>query len=415
MDPMHLGRLDGADDRTRRPGSRWRAAVVAAALVLGSRGAGGAADVGEAGLAAKELLGKRLFEDASLSEPAGQSCASCHASGVAFADPDTSRPTSKGVRAGLFGNRNTPMASYAMFAPDFHYDKTEGHYVGGQFLDGRAATLELQAQQPFLNPVEMANPNRETVVAKVRDGAHAKLFREVFGAAAFDDADAAYARISEAIAAFERTAAFAPFTSKFDYYVKGRAALTAQELRGLELYNAEDKGNCAACHPSTSPDGGKTAALFTDFTYDNLGVPRNPDNPFYALAPEFNPAGRRFVDLGLGGRADLPTDANAEKGKFKVPSLRNIAITGPYMHNGYFKDLKAVVQFYNDRDVRPVCANATWTRESEAQAQQCWPRPEVEANVNADELGRLGLSDTEVDDIVAFMKTLTDGYLPPAK
>jgi len=393
---------------------RRQAVAVGVALVLASCADGRAADPAEAGLRTKELLGKRLFEDTSLSEPAGQSCASCHAAGVAFADPDTSKPTSKGVRPGLFGNRNAPMASYAMFSPDFRYDAAEGLYVGGQFLDGRASTLEQQAQQPFLNPVEMANPSREAVVAKVRNGAHAQLFREVFGAGAFDDVDAAYEKVAEAIAAFERTSAFAPFTSKFDYYVQGHVQLTAQEQRGLELFNAEDKGNCAACHPSTSADG-KTPALFTDFTYDNLGVPRNPDNPFYALGPGFNPAGNGFVDLGLGGRADLPTDASAERGKFKVPSLRNIAITGPYMHNGYFRDLKAVVQFYNDRDERPVCANATWTSEAQAQAQQCWPRPEVEANVNTDELGRLGLTDAEVDDIVAFMKTLTDGYLPPAK
>jgi cytochrome c peroxidase len=369
-------------------------------------------DPGEADLSLKERLGKRLFEDTSLSEPAGQSCATCHAATLAFTDPDAANPTSKGVRPGLFGNRNTPMAAYMLFSPLFHYDEAEGLYIGGQFLDGRAATLELQAQQPFLNPVEMANPSREAVVSKVKAGAHSLLFRQVFGDSAFDKPDDAYQKISEAIAAFERTARFAPFTSKFDYYVKGQVALTAQEKRGLDLFNAEDKGNCAACHPSTSTDG-KTQALFTDFTYDNLGVARNPDNRFYTLGTGFNPAGMGFVDRGLGGRNDLPTDPADEEGKFKVPSLRNVAITGPYMHNGYFKDLKAVVQFYNDRDLRPTCTDALWTREADAQAQACWPGPEVEANVNRDELGNLGLTDAEVDDIVAFMKTLTDGYPLP--
>ncbi len=399
--------------RGGRQGVR-RSIAIAVALAVGLAGCNGGQedDPAESGLSQKEVLGKRLFEDTSLSEPAGQSCATCHAAQVAFADPDTTHPTSKGVRPGLFGNRNTPMASYAMFAPGFHYDQTEELYVGGQFLDGRAATLELQAQQPFLNPVEMANADRRAVVEKVRGGAHAPLFRQVFGNAAFDEVDAAYDRIAEAIAAFERTPRFAPFTSKFDYYVKGEVRLTAQEARGLELFNAADKGNCTACHPSTSSDG-KTPALFTDFTYDNLGVARNPDNRFYTLGSGFNPAVMDFVDRGLGARTDLPTDPRAEEGKFKVPSLRNVAVTSPYLHNGYFSDLKAVVQFYNDRDLRPACADPVWTREADAQAQGCWPQPEVAANVNRDELGNLGLTDAEVDDIVAFLKTLTDGYLAP--
>ena len=226
------------------------------------------------GLSQKELLGKRLFEDATLSEPAGQSCATCHAASVAFTDPDATHPTSKGVRPGLFGNRNTPMASYMMFAPDFHYDEAEGLYVGGQFLDGRAATLELQAQQPFLNPVEMANPNRESVVNKVKHG------RERGAVPATVRQRCVRRRRRRLRRGSPRPSppssapqAFAPFTSKFDYYVKGQAQLTAQEQHGLELFNATDKGNCAACHPSTSADG-TTPALFTDFTYDNLGVAR---------------------------------------------------------------------------------------------------------------------------------------------
>lgn len=402
---------------TRR--ARQRAlTVLAVAVAVGLAGCGGGGgdevDPAEAGLSQKELLGKRLFEDTALSEPAGQSCASCHTATVAFADPDSSHPTSKGATPTLFGNRNSPMAAYMQFSPAFHYDAAEGLYVGGQFLDGRAVTLEEQAQQPFLNPVEMANPDKAAVVAKVGRATYSSLFRQVFGGDALAEVDGAYQKISEAIAAFERTARFAPFSSKFDLYLKGQATLTAQELRGRELFDAADKGNCAACHPSTKPDDAP-GALFTDFTYDNLGVPRNPDNRFYTLSPVFNPDGMNFVDLGLGGRSNLPTDAAAEAGKFKVPSLRNVAVTAPYMHNGYFRDLKAVVQFYNDRDLRPVCANATFTREADAQAQACWPAPEAAANVNVDELGKLGLTDAEVDDIVAFMNTLTDGYVPPGR
>ena len=147
------------------------------------------------------------------------------------------------------------------------------------------------------------------------------------------------------------------------------------------------KGDCAACHPSKPGEDGRPP-LFTDFTYDNLGVPKNPENPFYYLPKEFNPAGVDFVDLGLGGVLNKPE----ENGKFKVPSLRNIAITGPYFHNGFFKTLRQVVVFYNTRDVGP------------------WPAPEVRENVNRDELGDLGLTEQEIDDIVTFLKTLTDGY-----
>ena len=211
----------------------------------------------------------------------------------------------------------------------------------------------------------------------------------------------------QAIATFERTKAFAPFTSKFDYYRKGRALLSLQEARGMARYTDPNKGNCAACHPIAPLDDG-TPPLFTDFTYDNLGVPRNPDNPFYMLGVGFNPDGWNFVDLGLGGALGIAE----ENGKFKVPTLRNIAVTAPYMHNGYFTDLRSVVKFYNDRDVVPTCVNAIWTRDVAAVSQNCWPEAEVAATVNHDELGNLGLSDQEIDDIVAFLKTLTDGWQP---
>lgn len=359
-------------------------------------------------LAPKIRLGKALFFDKQLSEPAGQSCSSCHEPKAAFTDGNAKRPTSRGAIAGRFGNRNSPTAAYAAFSPVFHFDEGEGLFIGGQFLDGRAATLEEQAKAPFLNPLEMANPDKASVVDKVRRAEYAPLFRAVFGQDSLDDSESAYERIAEAIAAFENRRAFNRFSSKYDAYLAGKAELTAAEARGLALYEAPDKGNCAACHPSRPADDG-TPPLFTDFTYDNLGVPKNPGSPFYKLPLELNPDGRRFVDKGLGAvvkRAE-------EMGKFKVPTLRNIAITAPYMHNGYFATLEGVVRFYNDRDVKPRCPRI-WTPESKALEQGCWPRPEVARNVNVDELGHLGLSDQEVADIVSFLGTLTDGYpLPP--
>lgn len=349
-------------------------------------------------------LGRLLFFDAGLSEPAGQSCASCHAPARAFTDPDTSRPTSKGVDPRRFGNRNSPTAMYMAFSPAFHFDEKEGHYVGGQFWDGRAATLEEQAKAPFLDPLEMANPDKRAVVQKVRRGAYAGLFEQVYGKGALDDVDRAFERIAAALAAYERGPELRPFNSKYDAWLAGKAKLSKQELRGLKLYEDEKKGNCAACHPSRRGPKGEPP-LFTDFTYDNLGVPRHPDNPFYGQDKAHNPDGARFVDRGLGAAVKQP----AEDGKFKVPTLRNIARTAPYMHNGYFTTLRGVVAFYNDRDARKRCPNDL--PEAEALKRRCWPAAEVAANVNTEELGRLGLTGREVDDIVAFLRTLDDGYV----
>lgn len=357
---------------------------------------------------AKAQLGRALFFDPSLSSPPGQSCATCHDATAALADPDRRLPVSKGVLPGRVGNRNAPTAMYAAFSPRFHFDKEEGLYVGGQFLDGRAATLEEQAGQPFLNPLEMANPDKRAVVEKVRRAAYRQDFDRVFGKGALDDTERAYARITEALAAFERTPQFSPFSSKYDAWLAGRAKLTQQEMRGLRLFEAEDKGNCAACHPSKPGPRGEPP-LFTDFTYDNLGVPRNPDNPFYRLPAQLNPAGAKWVDLGLGATVGK----RSEDGKFKVPTLRNIELTAPYMHNGYFKTLRGTVVFYNDRDRKPRCKRSGVNEET-ALKQKCWPAPEVSANVNDEELGDLGLSEREIDDIVAFMKTLTDGWRPRA-
>jgi cytochrome c peroxidase len=379
------------------------------ALALSGCGGGGSdkTDSVAADQSNLELLGKKLFEDTKLSEPAGQSCATCHDATHAFTDPDQGKPTSEGIHPGLFGKRNTPTAAYAQFSPPFQFDNKDGTYVGGQFLDGRSSMLEDQAKQPFLNPIEMANLNKQSVVDKIRNASYATLFKQVFGSTSLDDADQAYERIVQAIAAFERTKTFAPFTSKFDYFQKGQAQLSTQEARGMALFTGAKKGNCAACHPIT-PLADGTPPLFTDFTYDNLGVPRNPDNLFYTQGVGFNPDGMNFVDMGLGGALGIA----AQNGRFKVPTLRNIAVTAPYMHNGYFTDLRSVVQFYNDRDVRPKCADPIWTRAVDAQGQNCWPAPEVEETVNHTELGHLGLTDQEIDDVVAFLKILTDGWQP---
>jgi cytochrome c peroxidase len=340
-------------------------------------------------LTRKEQLGKLLFFEKSLSTPVGQDCAACHNPDFAFADPDTGLPVSKGAVDGCYGNRNDMPAAYAAYVPPLHKDTVENIWVGGLFWDGRANSLEEQAMGPPLNPLEMANPDTLAISNKLRALEYAGMFTEIYGPGALHDQSSAFRNMADAIAAYERSAELNRFDSKYDLFLKGEAELSEQETRGMGLFVAEKKGNCAACHPST-PSADGTPPLFTDFTYDNLGVPRNPENPFYTLSRDLNPDGFDYVDLGLA----LTVNDPAENGKFRVPTLRNVALTPPYMHNGVFKTLFQVVAFYNTRDTGR------------------WPPPEVTDNVNDEELGDLGLSNREMEDIVAFLLTLSDGWKP---
>ncbi len=335
----------------------------------------------------KERLGKLLFFEKSLSTPPGQACSTCHSPEIAFADPESDLPVSKGARPGIYGNRNDMTITYVAFVPPLHRNKEEGIWVGGLFWDGRVNSLAKQAQGPLLNPLEMANPDTLTIAKKLRALSYAALFTEAYGPDALSNPDTAFTNMADAIEAYEKTSEVSPFSSKYDSWLRGETKLSKQELRGLKLFEAEDKGNCAACHPSR-PTEDDSQPLFTDFTYDNLGTPRNPENPFYSLPSELNPDGFAFVDLGLGKTVNDP----AQNGKFRVPTLRNVAITPPYMHNGVFKTLFNVMAFYNTRDVAE------------------WPVPEVSANVNMEELGDLGLTNQELEDLVVFLRTLTDHW-----
>jgi cytochrome c peroxidase len=330
-----------------------------------------------------QLLGSKLFFDTTLSNPVGQSCASCHMPNRGFADP-VDLPVSRGATHKHFGTRNAPTIAYAAFTPYFHFDSAEEHYVGGLFWDGRSATLSEQAVNPLLSHNEMNNKNKKVVVEQVMKSDYKDLFLYVYGPHAFDNTDTAFEYITEAIEEFEETAVISPFTSKFDYYLRGMVEFTPAEKRGLDLFNDTAKGNCAACHPST-PDPYSNAVLFTDFTYDNLGLPAN--DKVKELCENY------CADLGLGAFVKK----SSENGKFKVPTLRNVAITAPYFHNGIYKTLEEVMDFYNNRDTGK------------------FGEPEVKENVNHDELGNLKLTRQEISDIIAFMKTLTDGYNLPAK
>jgi len=367
---------------------------------------GGCNDTGNEGaFADKILLGEAFFNDRNLSNTGNQACASCHDAAQAFSDSRTATAyndygaVSIGDDNVSLGDRNAPTAMYAAYFTSFHFDDEAGEgegggglWLGGQFHDGRAKDLQAQAKGPFLNPVEMQMPDESAVIERIRANAdYVTQLKALYGEAVFDDDAAAYEAVADAIAAFEKSEVFAPFDSKYDRWLKGGAELTALERKGLEMFVREDKGNCAACHVSAGADGGR--ALFTDGTFDNLGVPVNEavrSNPHNPLSAE---AGYR--DLGLGGTTG---DATLD-GAFKVATLRNIAVTGPYMHNGVFKTLKAVVHFYNTRDV-PGAVNP--------ETGEAWRLPEVAETMNVDELGDLGLSDEEEEAIVAFLKTLTD-------
>lgn len=366
---------------------RLRACVLCGwILIMSAAGAAWASDSGD--LNAQEIeLGELLFHETALSTPPGQACVDCHDAGRAFNEPELGLPVSQGVRTERFGNRNSQPVKYASFIPPLHKDPEEGIWVGGLFWDGRVNTLEEQAMGPPLNPVEMANADTLTIANTLRNLEYADEFYEVYGPDALADPTTAYTNMAKAIAAFERTEQFHPFNSKYDLYLKGEVELTEQEKRGLHLFEAEDKGNCAACHPSQLGEDG-SLPQFTDFTYDNLGTPKNPANPHYLMDKVHNPDGFEWVDRGLGVTVDDP----AEDGKFRVPTLRNIALTGPYMHNGVFHTLFDVVAFYNTRDIGS------------------WPPPEVAATVNKEELGNLKLTNNEMDDLVVFMETLTDDY-----
>jgi cytochrome c peroxidase len=356
----------------------------------------------------KESLGRQIFNDTTLSEPQGQSCASCHLPDRAFSSPGA---TSAGANPALFGSRNAPTLTYSMFTPALQLGGDGGNgqsYFGGQFRDGHANFLVDQVRFPLLNPIEMGNTSTDAVVAKVAAAPYADLFRQVYGDQAFTDPVSAFADISDAVAAFERSAPFRRFDSKFDAYRRGDTTLTDSEARGLALFNDTKHANCVFCHLTGPSKTLGPRPLLTDFGYDNIGVPRNPANKFYRMPPEYNPDGRKFVDIGLGG---VIVRAYGLDGQFKSPSLRNVAVGGPYMHNGYFKTLRGVLDFYNTRDVKPRCPDK-FTSEADAEAQGCWPAPEETANVNKKDLGDLKLSEQDIDDLLAFLNTLTDGWKP---
>jgi cytochrome c peroxidase len=434
-----------------------RATALTAALVVFALAA--TAALADVALTPIEQLGKFIYFD-KISEPGSMACADCHAPEVGFTGPipgiNKHGAVYRGAVAKRFGNRKPPSASYATLAPIFHYDGTEGLFVGGNFWDGRATGERLgnpaadQALGPFLNPVEQNMPSKQAVLEKIAASKYAGLWADVWGepisVATPADVEMNYDRVGLAVATFEDSREVNQFSSKFDVFwmnaITAGMDVTAittmnwmtyaelgfedDELLGLALFNDESKGKCALCHVLESD--GTMPPLLTDFTFDNLGVPKNPENPFYKMDKVYlddgspiNPLGEDWIDPGLGGfletRPEWQSMAAENYGKHKVPTLRNVdkrpgprpthytredgtkpvpeGLPKAYVHNGVFKSLKEVVHFYNTRDVEE------------------WPPAEVPQNVNTDELGNLGLTGQEEDLIVVFMRTLSDGYTRP--
>jgi cytochrome c peroxidase len=399
-------------------------------------------------LTTKELLGKVLFFDTNLSTPLGQSCAVCHLGETGWTGPDerinATGAVYEGAVEGRFGNRKVPPSAYATPAPLFALYAIDGEelFAGGNFWDGRATGEKLgnpaadQAQGPPLNPVEQNNPDIRTVCVRIRDSDYAyritgrtyeQLFEAVYGPGALDcdvNVQRTYDFFAIAIATWEDSCQVNEYSSKYDAYLHGEAMLTDEEIFGLELF--QGKAMCSNCH-TIEPGPRGEPPLFTDFTYDNLGVPRNPCNPWYLMPEWLNPLGLDWIDPGLGGAPQIqqlfPGYAPGQLGKMKVPTLRNVdkrpdeTFIKAYMHNGFFKSLESVVHFYNTRDTLPACEDIPGIpgliTDEVARQYDCWPAPEMPVNVNTAEVGDLGLTEAEEAAVVAFMKTLSDGYTAP--
>jgi cytochrome c peroxidase len=471
---------------SRLQGGGW----VALACALGLTGCGGGGDSGSSSattsgttagattgtstLSLAATAGQALFNDKSLSVSGKQSCATCHVASRAFtADPATDQGLPVplgGPNMDITGFRNAPSLMYASLTPAFFLDA--GTPTGGFFRDGRASSLDQQAQLPFITPFEMANQDAAEVVSRLQSSPNTlQAFIAAYGVAPLGDPTTALADIGLALAAYEtEDPDFHPFTSKFDYWQQGQAQLTAEEQEGLALFNNPGKGNCTACHPSQRQSYSEHP-LFTDFTYDNIGVPRNWNIPANAVTPlspisgvslaSFMPAGPSnvpgdaeytYYDMGLCGpfrtAASDPHprpsffDITTLCGVFKVPTLRNVAITSPYFHNGAFSTLHQVVEWYVTRDINnnpgnnpaPVAAGpggnpyfplGTFyvSADGTPDLYQYNDLPvDFDANVNIAEVpytpptfsgGQAPtLTAADIDAVVAFLCTLTDGYDP---
>jgi cytochrome c peroxidase len=418
-----------------------------------------------------ELLGKLMLYDKQLSVNRNEACAFCHMPETGFTGPvsELNRTTAAypGSVRTRFSDRKPQSHAYAPLAPMLHYNPGRGDLVGGNFWDMRATGRRLgnpaaeQAQGPPTNPVEMGLPDVACAVYRASQRPYRALFEGVWGTQTFaivwpNDVEqvcdrpgpppagdplpvhlspldrgrigTTFDQLAQSIAGYEASAEVTVFTSKFDAVLAATAKFTPQEQTGYDLFRG--KAKCNECHRDGGPG---EDPLFTDFTASNIGTPANPNLPYYAEnRPDAwgyvaNPQGPSFVDGGVGSflsNGHLLSQPSAvdqrwlklapdNRARIRVPTLRNVdkrpypAFVKAYGHNGYFKSLKAIVHFYNTRDVLSRCQSG-----KSGEGTTCWPAPESAANMNTTKMGNLGLSDAEEDALVSFMQTLTDGFMP---
>jgi cytochrome c peroxidase len=369
---------------------------------------------------AMAALGKALFLDPALSASGKLACASCHSPTHAYGPSNDLSVQVGGPGMDKTGVRAAPSLRYLQKMPPFteHFYDNDGNDsedqgpTGGYTWDGRVSSTHDQARIPLLSAHEMANGTPASVVAKLRTvhgGRHAQAFRQVFGADILDNEDTAFRAALMALEVFQQTPSeFYPYDSKYDAFLRKQVKLSAQEMRGLQAFADPAKGNCASCHVSAIKQDGAFPA-FTDFGHIAVGIPRNR-----ALAGNADP---KFFDLGLCGpdRTDLK-DRAEYCGRFRTPSLRNVALRKTFFHNGAIHSLEDAVRFYAQRDTQP---QKWYPRKADGTVDKFDDLPpQYRANVNMEPPfgGKPGdkpvLSEADVRDIVAFLNTLTDGYRP---
>jgi cytochrome c peroxidase len=450
------------------------------------------------GVQSVEILGKLMNYDKHMSPNENVACASCHMPYVAFSGPIPSVNLTMIAYPGSFhfraGKRTAQRYTYSTYFPPLHYNITQGAFFGGNFWDSRATgyltrdSSGEQSQFPPVDPLEMGNSDTACIVYKLSLATYRPLFEEVWGKGSFainfppdtaqicampniggsatqvplSPADRTrsnndYDHWAHSISAFEHSDSVAPFTSKFDAFLKGNATLTADEMAGYNLFRG--KANCNSCHldgrstaPSPTAPGAEdtgtaadTMPLFTCFGSANLGLPKNPrDSFYYETTPDSfgftpNPGGFTYTDLGLGtflrsgfGSAPNPNltwkqFASKSDGQMQTMTARDVGLVppkcptteapGPYFqkeffHNGYIKSLKQLVHFYNTRDVYQFGVQSGSCPSGTVEKVDCWPVPEVAANEDMT-VGKLDLTDQEENQIVKFLETLSDGYTTP--
>jgi cytochrome c peroxidase len=347
--------------------------------------------------ALKEDLGRKLYFDKNLSLNRTQSCASCHDPETGFVDAtnnSSKKAASLGDNGKSLGDRNAPTAAYANQIPAFHRNN-KGKYIGGQFWDGRASSLKDQAAGPPLNKDEMAMPDEQAVAKRIQSNTdYLAAFKAIYGQNIFDQPKDTYLAMTDAIAAFEQTDFFSPFDSKYDRHLRGEYQLNEQEELGMTLFFSQQFTNCNQCHllnkrPMTSNE------TFSNYSYHNTGIPTNK------TLRKLNGLGESHIDEGLLNHPKVNDDS--VRGQFKTPTLRNIAITSPYMHNGVFEDLRTVVLFYNKYNSKSA------KRQTNPETKKAWAKPEISENLSLKELeSGPALDDRRIDALVSFMKLLTD-------